>query len=323
MSISIARRGELVYEEGFGTANQKMKVRVTPSCLFRIASVTKPITSVCIFSLIEQGRLKLDDLIFGNAGILGEDFGGPRFKPHVEDVRIIHLLTHSGGGWQNDDTDPMFRFPRMGHSQLIRWTIANLPLTYPPGLHYAYSNFGYCVLGRVIEKVTQQPYDKYVQQAVLAKCGISDMRIGGNTLAEKFPDEVIYYGQAGEDPYDMNVRRMDSHGGWVSTASDLVRFATHVDGLSVSRDILSQEWIRVMTTPTTANPGYAKGWAVNSAPNWWHVGSLPGTTTILVRTQSGFCWAALTNTRPKDRDLGGALDDMMWRLVRQVREWNA
>jgi hypothetical protein len=61
-----------------------------------------------------------------------------------------------------------------------------------------------------------------------------------------------------------------------------------------------------MTAPTTANRGYAKGWSVNAANNWWHSGSLPGTATIIVRTASGFCWAALTNTRrpASDMDLG-------------------
>ena len=72
-----------------------------------------------------------------------------------------------------------------------------------------------------------------------------------------------------------------------------------------------------------ANPQYAKGWAVNSLNNWWHVGSLPGTTSIVVRTASGFCWAALLNTRETNADTGGALDSMMWDMVKQVRSWGA
>jgi hypothetical protein len=90
---------------------------------------------------------------------------------------------------------------------------------------------------------------------------------------------------------------MDSHGGWIATPSDLVRFAIHVDGFDVSRNILKPETIRKMATPGDANPNYARGWMVNTKGHWWHGGDLAGTTAILVRTSSHFCWAALTNTR--------------------------
>jgi CubicO group peptidase (beta-lactamase class C family) len=217
----------------------------------------------------------------------------------------------------------MFRNAAMNHRELITWAIANVALSHPPGKHYAYSNFGYCVLGRVIEKVTGLPYDQHVSEAILKPCGVSDMRIAGNKLADRAPGEVVYYGAGRQDPYSMNVRRMDSHGGWLATAPDLVRFASHVDGFSTARNILKPESIREMTTATSANAGYAKGWEVNRVPNWWHGGSLPGTATIMVRTASGFCWAALANTREATGDTGGAMDRMMWDLVRQVRSWKA
>lgn len=321
LSVAIAHHGESVYEEAFGYADHDNKLK--PSHLFRIASVTKPITSVAIFLLIEQGRLELEDAVFGPGGLLRSDFGDPPYKQYVGQIRLKHLLTHTCGGWPNDGTDPMFRYPGMDHKQLITWALANVALTNPPGQHYAYSNFGYCILGRVIEKVTGQPYERHIQQAVLSRCDISDMRIGGNKLAERAQQEVVYYGQGQENPYDMNVRRMDSHGGWLATASDLARFATRVDGLSPERNILRPASIREMTTPPVADAGYAKGWAVNGSHNWWHVGSLPGTTSIMVRTASGFCWAALANTRESKGDTGAAIDTMMWDLVRQVKSWSA
>ena len=217
----------------------------------------------------------------------------------------------------------MFRNPGMNHKQLIHWAIANVALTHPPGEHYAYSNFGFCILGRVIEKLTGVAYEQHVRDAILKRCGVTGMRIAGNTLAERAPGEVIYYGAGGQNPYGMNVRRMDSHGGWLATARDLAMFASHVDGHSASRNILEPASIREMTTASSANAGYAKGWAVNRVPNWWHGGSLPGTTSIMVRTASGFCWAALANTREAPADTGGAMDRMMWDLVRQVKSWKA
>jgi len=316
MSVAVAKRGALVHAKAYGMADRDRGERLTSGHLFRIASVSKPITSVAVFQLIEQGKLNLDDRVFGPGAILGTDFGKPPFAPHVAEIRLRHLLTHTAGGWQNDGSDPMFQHLDMDHRQLIAWTIEHQPLNNAPGEHYAYSNFGYCVVGRIIEKVTGKPYDQHVRDAVLARCAVSDMRIGGNTRAQRARGEVIYYAANGEDAYDMRVDRMDSHGGWLATAPDLVRFGTHLE-------MLRPQSIAQMTTASAANPGYACGWAVNRVPNWWHTGSLPGTTSILVRTASGFCWSALLNTREGNGETGGALDGMMWEMVRKVKSWNA
>jgi CubicO group peptidase (beta-lactamase class C family) len=323
LSVAVARSGTVVYQRGFGLADRETKERVTPAHLFRIASVSKPITSVTLFRLVENQRLTLEDFVFGARGILGDAFGRRPYKQWVEEIRVKHLLTHTCGGWQNDGSDPMFRNVLIDQPELIRWTIANAALEHPPGERYAYSNFGFCVLGRVIERLTGVTYEQHVRDTILKPCGVSGMRIAGNTLAERAPEEVIYYGWGQEDPYGMNVRRMDSHGGWLATARDLAMFASHVDGQSPGRNILKPGSIREMTTPSAANPNYAKGWAVNRVPNWWHTGSLPGTTAIIVRTSSGFCWAALANTREESADTGLAMDRMMWELVRQVKTWKA
>lgn len=316
LSVAIARHGSLVYREAFGYADETGE-QVTPDHLFRIASVTKSITSATIFSLIEQGRLGLDDAVFGPQGRLGFDYGKD-YPDNVNQITVHHLLTHTGGGWDNHSHDPMFSHTRMNHQELIAWTIKNQPLDYPPGTHYSYSNFGYCVLGRLIEKLTGQPYVEYVQQTTLAKCGISDMRLATN---ERAPGEVRYHGQDGDDPYATNISRMDSHGGWLATPSDLVRFTLRVDGFASVPDMLRPATIATMTTPTFANPSYACGWTVNKEPNWWHTGSLPGTSTLLVRTARGLNWAAFTNTRSKNT--GVSLDQMMWKLVKTVPAWQA
>jgi CubicO group peptidase (beta-lactamase class C family) len=320
MSVAVARQGKSVVQQGFGIADEATRAPVTPGHLFRIASVSKPFTSVAIFSLIEQGKLQLNDLIFGENGKLGSDFG--KAAPDaVKPITVAHLLTHTCGGWSNKKDDPMFLPPAMNHRELIEWTLQNQPLTDKPGTAYAYSNFGYCMLGRLLEKLTGLTYEQAVQREVLAKCGITKMRIAGNTLADRAPDEVTYVANGKGSPYGMNVARMDSHGGWIATARDLVRFAMHVDGFPNPPDILLPETIRTMTTPTTANAGYACGWAVNKSSNWWHNGSLPGTASIMVRTASGLCWAALANIRTKGIDL--ALDQTMWKIVRAVPAWRA
>ena len=328
-SIAISRNGQFVYDEAVGMGDRQHLTQVQQASLFRIASVTKPITSVTIFSLLEQGKLKLTDKVFGPGAILGVKYGKPPYKQYVADITVDNLLTHTCGGWPNDANDPMMHNDGWDQTKLITETIANVPLTNAPGTHWAYSNFGYCVLGRVIEQVTGQSYGSYVQANILAPCGISTMQIAANKESQRAPNEVVYYGQYSEDPYKINITRMDSHGGWIASSTQLVQFLNHVAGAPGIPALLKPATIKMMTTPADAYPQgparYARGWMVrgNGAGNWWHNGSLPGSTTIMVRTATGFCWAALTNTRSQpSNQIDAALDQMMWNIVRCVPSWN-
>jgi CubicO group peptidase (beta-lactamase class C family) len=322
LSVAVGRAGSILYEDAFGWADSESREAVSPRHLFRIASVSKPITSVAIFSLIEAGRIRLTDRIFGPGAITGTDYGAPPYHPGVDQITVEHLLTHTGGGWANDAADPMFMDPEMSQAQLIESTLRNRPLDQPPGRGYDYSNFGYCVLGRVIERVSKQSYADYVRDSVLKRCGITDMTIGGSTLGQRYPREVKYYDQDEGAPYAMNVARMDSHGGWIAQPRDLVQFLLHVSGYTTPPNILEPQSIRTMTTGSAANPRYAKGWSVNTLDNWWHGGSLPGTSTIVVRTHSGFCWAAFGNSRRWNSSLDYDLDGLVWDMVRQVKSWH-
>ena len=320
LSIAIGRGGKIAYRGAFGEADREQRETLTPAHLFRIASISKTLTSVAIFVLIEQGRLRLSDRVFGPGAILGIDYGRPREPSQVGQITVDHLLTHTAGGWSNDRTDPMFSNPDLNQAQLIEWTLRNRPLEHVPGQFMAYSNFGYCVLGRVIERVTGETYARHVGAAVLARCGVSDMAIAGNTLAERRHGEVRYYGLR-DSPYGMNVTRMDSHGGWIARPEDVVRLFMHVSGFAQPPNILRPETIATMTTDSPAKLHYAKGWYVNEAGNWWHTGSLPGTATIAVRTHSGFCWAVFLNTRQKESTLHRDLDNLAWQMARQVKTW--
>ena len=76
-----------------------------------------------------------------------------------------------------------------------------------------------------------------------------------------------------------------------------------------------------MTTPTAANPRYAKGLFVNSINNWWHTGLLPGTETISVRTHNDFCWSAFMNTRSKSQAMSVTFSKLVWRMMDSVAGW--
>jgi CubicO group peptidase (beta-lactamase class C family) len=331
LSIAVAVKGMPAYVEAFGVADREAGEVLTPKHRFRIASISKPVTSVGIFTLIEAGKLRLGDYVFGPNSILGNDYPTPPTllglmradgdRSPNQQVTIEHLLTHTSGGWGNQFRDPMFMNKDMNHRQLITWTLERMPLTAPPGETYAYSNFGYCVLGRVIEKLTGQSYEQYIRDNILKRCGIVDMQIAGNTLKDRAADEVKYYSQIGGDPYGMNVARMDSHGGWIATASDLTAFFVHVDGFKETEQLLADDTLRIMSTPSSANGHYAKGFFLNSG-NWWHSGLLDGTTTISVRTRGNFCWSAFTNTRSRVDGMTRSLDLLVWHMVRSVAGWH-
>jgi CubicO group peptidase (beta-lactamase class C family) len=321
LSVAIAIKGKPAYVEAFGVADREAAEALTPQHRFRIASISKPITSTGIFTLIEAGKLQLDQRVFGPNSIFADDYPWSADGSETR-ITIEHLLTHTTGGWTNDARDPMFMNKDMNHRELITWTLKNMPLASPPGTSYAYSNFGYCILGRVIEKLTGQTYAQYITDSILKRCGIVDMRIAGNSLTDRAANEVKYYSQSGGDPYGMNVARMDSHGGWIATPSDLTAFFVHIDGFKDTEQLLRDDTIRIMSTPSDANPRYAKGLFVNTQNNWWHSGSLPGTETISVRTNADFCWSAFTNARVKFKDMAPSLDRLMWHMVQSVADWH-
>jgi CubicO group peptidase (beta-lactamase class C family) len=165
LSVAIAIKGKPAYVEAFGVADRDTGEALTPQHRFRIASISKPITSTGIFTLIEAGKLQLDSHVFGPNSILGDDYPTPlQHRSNIEQITIDHLLTHTTGGWQNDAGDPMGFDKKMNHRELIAFALEHNDLTNPPGKSFAYSNFGYCLLGRVIEKLTGQTYETRLTQ---------------------------------------------------------------------------------------------------------------------------------------------------------------
>jgi CubicO group peptidase (beta-lactamase class C family) len=317
LQVAFAKQGQLVLRQSFGLASLETREPLNNNHLMRIASISKPITAATIFVLAEKGLLKLSDPVFSPGGHLKPNITAAKLKPLLS-MNLHHLLTHTGAAWGGSINDPMFQVPGMPQAQLIDEVLNAFPMQEAPGSRHEYTNFGYCLLGRVIERVTGMTYAQAVEQALLSKCGISSMKLASATPAA---NEVSYLGQNGENPHGFNIARMDSHGGWLSSASDLVRFAVHVDGGDSPRDVLSKASLKTMTTPTSASPDYASGWSVNRGQNYWHAGSLPGTSAMLVRTASGLCWAALANSRTQSSL--GAMDEMMWKIARAVRAWEA
>jgi len=312
ISFAVAKDGRLVFAKAYGFADASGNP-VHANSLFRIASLSKPITSAAVLRLIEDGKLRLSDRVFGPDGILGTDysrlpaiFGGSPLPPYLDRITIKDLLQHTSGGWPNRDEDPMYQHPEFSRDALIAWTLRTRPLDNIPGTMFAYSNFGYCLLGRVIERVTGQTYEGWVRDNILTAAGISDMAIAGNTLEAKSPREVSYFAADDDAPYEIDIHRADSAGGWIASAIDLVRFGVRTDGLPTKPDLFQDpDTVTRMTTPWREGEGYALGWEalkIGQDSQWWHDGKLPGTSSFLERTFNGYVFAVVANSRDLDPD---------------------
>ena len=318
LSIAIAKQDDILFAKGYGFADTSTKVPVNIAHKFRIASLSKPITAVAIMKLMEEGKLKLDDKVFGKDGLLNDRF--PTKNKLLHQITIRHLLEHTAGkNWTNDGNDPMFKDYKLSQANLIRKTLKENPITSPPGNSYAYSNFGYCLLGRVIEKLSGIPYESYIRKTFFKEIGAKSFSMG-NKKPSNSVTQVRYYPDTEESPYSFPVKRMDAHGGWLSNAIDLVKFIISVDGRG--QDILSQESIKFMTIPSKHNNNYALGWNVNQYNNWWHVGLLPGTASIMVRTDHGYSWAVLLNKKSDDTTFSAELDKLTWNIIGGIKALN-
>ena len=285
VSIAIVKTERLVYTKSYGFSNMEAQIAASDNDLYRIASVSKPITAVAILKLVENGLLRLDQTVFGDNGILGNVYGIPPAGSKKDSITVKHLLDHKSG-WTNIPYDPMFLTDPLSQSEIITYMLMNRPLdSIPLGTKYVYLNFGYCVLGRIIEKVTNMTYENYVKTNILLPCGITNMQIGGNALYQRKLNEVKYY-QNDYNPYKMYIDRMDANGGWIASATDLARFMVRIDRNTLKTDVVQDSLLRKM---------YFK------ADGWNFFGSLPGTAAIVCRQDDNTSIVIIANTR-KDYD---------------------
>jgi len=352
--LAVTKDGRLVHARGFGATEYQGRDAVGPTALFRIASVSKPITAVAILQLVERGTFALDDRVWELLELAAP--ADARFKR----VTILHLLQHTGG-WDRDRSfDPMFRsaeitqalrVPSPAEPQHVIRYMLDQRLDFDPGAGFAYSNFGYCLLGRVIERVSGDAYEEHVRREVLAPLGIQRMRLGKTLPAQRAAGEVAYhdthYGPAVmgvvggrvPQPYGTwSLEAMDSHGGWLGSGVDLVRFASAFDVPKACK-ILQPKTIATMFARPEGPAGYdahgkprpvyyACGWNVRvldafGRVNAWHTGSLSGTSTLLVRRHDGKNWAVLFNMRTarNGKRLAEVIDPLMQRAIDRQRHW--
>jgi len=349
--LAITYQGRLVYSRGFGFADESTSAAVCPNSIFRIASLSKQITAITIMHLYEQGRVGLNDLVFGPNGILPEPIYQTILDTRVYNIRVKHLLSHQGG-WDRDISgDPMFNtyaiaqamsVPTPANNEtIIQYVLSQQMLDFTPGTSAAYSNLGFNILGEIIEKITSQDYETYVRDTILAPLGITDMHSGRSLLIDQFPNEVNYYDYPGAPyvysifnqtmfgPYTYGGFNMEASvacGAWIASAQDLCKLLCAVDLFPTKPDILLPATISTMVQPTNQyvyGSPYALGWQINTTDNnWLHSGSLRGTMTFQCRRNDGINYALLVNTRPYDSGAAvTALNGLVRSIVPLITSW--
>ena len=299
-AFCLIRNGQVHINRSYGHMDQSETVEVQPNALFRVASLSKPITNAAIFELEASGLLQFTDFVFdrgqpegGHLSIV--PFGTPDSR--LEDITIQHLLDHKGG-WDSDISgDPMFKAIEIagdlgvpsppGQVNTVRWNMGK-SLDHDPGTTYAYSNFGYLLLGLIIEEVTGQDYVSWIQENLFARVGVlpSDVELGRSLVPNRNPREPWYSNPGGSAANVFNpggpqvpwpdggwdLETMEAHGGLIMTAEACARFG--------------DAW-------------WTSGWrrgTDNTGLTWNFNGSLDGTTAFLSQ-RNGVVWAAFFNQR--------------------------
>lgn len=325
IAVAVVRDGKLVVAKAYGSADIAASEPLRPDHLFRIASISKAVTGIAVLSAIDEGLLNPDAAAFD---ILSDFLPNSGADPRIDQVSVRHLMHHTSG-WNmvGVPDDPLFRSLEIAQATgstmppdpaaMTRWA-AMQPLSFDPGTDFIYTNIGYVVLGRVIERSTGFTYEDFVQRFVFEPAGITLAEIGGITRAERKQNEVEYDSTQNniwtsvfdgtsvvpEPAYGgINLVGLDASSAWLLSVVDLVKLAAATDGDPAYADIISEQSFELMTdigTPPGTTP-LGVAWflgtdASGAVVKWDHGGGMPGTTAYLARLESGVIIAVISNT---------------------------
>lgn len=232
-SFVFVKDGKVIVEEHFGLANEEKKQAVNRETIYHWASNTKPFTGIAIMQLRDRGLLKLDDPVTKYVPELRKvhnTFGS------MDEITIKHLLTHSGGfrggTWPWRNNKPWEPFEPTEWAQLV----AMFPFTevlFKPGSKFSYSNPGIIYLARVIEEVSGEPYESYIDKNIFRPLGMR------NTYFDTTPPHLLkhrshsYYirdGKRTEGRFDADTGITVSNSGLNSPISDMVKYLNFLTG---------------------------------------------------------------------------------------------
>lgn len=304
----------VVYKNASGFANVDTKERATPNHLFRLASMTKQHTAIAIMTLIQQGKIGINDLVFGPTGILKASF--PMVGQMSAKVTVKHLLEHTAGY----TGDPMFITSYAGYSLDQRIQMMLNSAQSEPGTKYYYYNMGYATLGKIIEVISGKDYETYLKE-IYAPTGIMRMRLSSTTAVSVAQDEAVCYAQGGSNAYGNDMNVIKAAAGVAINTEDLFKILYAVDGGSIRPDILNPTTRALMFTPSTAFSGYAKGWRTNHSlfSGFYHGGNLAGTATFWIYGNE-YSAAILLNSRNNDDAFDADLIVLTNNIMKKAKE---
>jgi CubicO group peptidase (beta-lactamase class C family) len=242
-SVLVARGDEVFFSKAYGSADLARKIPNTLSTKFRIGSVTKQFTAAAILILEDQGKLKLEDPI-------GKHL--PDAPATWDKVTLFHILTHTSGiprgvGVVNEpNAIPVATLEE--HMDIVRYR----PLLFEPGTKWSYSNSGYVLLGYVVEQISGQRYENFLQEHIFTPLGMNDSGCDWNTAGIDGHAAGYSPGPKGVVNAEFNhLSRVYGAGCLHSTVGDLLKWERGLFGGKV----LSAGSLKKMTTPFKQNYG--------------------------------------------------------------------
>jgi CubicO group peptidase (beta-lactamase class C family) len=292
-AVLVARRGVVIYSDARGFADREAGTPNTLDTKFRMGSMNKMFTATAVMQLVQAGKIRLD-------APLGTYLADYANRDVATKVTIHHLLTHTGG--TGDIFGPQFAEHRLELKTLGDYVklYGARGLEFEPGSRWQYSNYGFLLLGVIVERVSGQSYYDYVRDHIFKPAGM--------TGSGSEPEEVAVPGRAKgyvleKGAWVLNTDtlpyRGTSAGGGYTTVRDLLRFATAL----MSNTLLDATHTSLMTTGKVETPGggkYGYGFAESmdgGMRSFGHSGGAPGMNGDLrIFPDSGFVVAALANT---------------------------
>ncbi|HEV3300049.1 MAG TPA: serine hydrolase domain-containing protein [Planctomycetaceae bacterium] len=274
-TAAVSQNGKLVSSRGYGWCDALEKKRTLPDALLRIGGVTQPITAAAVRKLIRDGKLSLDTKAFKFLNLKPLRPANP--DPRLQDITLGDLLDHRGG-WDAHTFDPFtdlraveksLRVTRRPRPIEIVRSMLTQPLQFDPGQQKVFSNFGYCVLGRIIEKATGKSYSNYIKEDLFRPLEVADVRPARHFADQRDPREVWY------PVKDVPIETMDSFAGLVASAPALCKF-------------LDVYW----ANGQPRQPG--------DDEQWTYFGNIAGTTAIVRQRPDGYNIAILCTVRRQE-----------------------
>lgn len=312
-SLAIAKDGRLVFARGYGWADVENKKPVRPTSRFNLASCSKPITAAAVLTLVDQGKLRLEDKAFALMSDLKPP-PGEHFDSRLREITVRQLLHHAGGLVRAHA--PLPQVARRLHVELpvtVTQAIAvslGKPLLFDPGRNSKYSNLGFLTLRLVVAHVSGQDYETFTAEQVLKPMGIRDAHL--DRLEGYWPNEAHRYAKGKCHPGGHG--EMTGGGCWVLSTVDTMRFLTALDSSRGER-ALSPRIYQQMLAPL---PSLSKKAGTRHNGLGWDIverssdgvlysknGGVAGIATWMEHLPNGICWAVFFNGNLKDANEDG------------------